>query len=357
MTLFKPIYRLTVFAPRSVDPTETTILTPAVGALHNDAFRIITMGNVPTPLLAAIPPVISPAAGEPTYNAATDLSTFYDDFESYANTAGLLVANGGKYWTSAGSYALIINAGNGYLGSNKFVRFDYTAPATAVPNTGYANEIYTTQHHNAALATAQDIVLSYGYRNIGNWYESPGGGTKEFIIRSNAGQDRYVLITDSYFIEPKNPLQNCWYTPDYPYDPLNGSVPPRVKYQTWSRDLDLTLAPGGPAPHFLSGNMGYPAVQFEGVINDGNWHRKTWRFGKERAGRGTGRLEGWLDGVKFMEYIGDDPLRCEYGNVWTWNDENTVWDGDMYFCGTMSGHDWGGGALVDYDGLRLWVPG
>src|SRR5207247_6520980 len=39
-------YRLTLYAPRSVDPTEATILTPAAGAPHSDPFQIISLPGV-----------------------------------------------------------------------------------------------------------------------------------------------------------------------------------------------------------------------------------------------------------------------------------------------------------------------
>lgn len=43
MTTYNPEYRLTLFAPRSVDPNEATILTPATGSIHRDLFRVTTM--------------------------------------------------------------------------------------------------------------------------------------------------------------------------------------------------------------------------------------------------------------------------------------------------------------------------
>jgi len=39
-------YRLTVYAPRSVDPTETTVLTPRSGAPHSDDFKVATRSGV-----------------------------------------------------------------------------------------------------------------------------------------------------------------------------------------------------------------------------------------------------------------------------------------------------------------------
>lgn len=46
MTVITLAYRLTLYAPRSVDPTEATILTPPGGAVHLDAFKITTLNNL-----------------------------------------------------------------------------------------------------------------------------------------------------------------------------------------------------------------------------------------------------------------------------------------------------------------------
>lgn len=41
-----PIYYATVYAPRSVDPTEATVLTPAASSPHSDPFKVCTSQNV-----------------------------------------------------------------------------------------------------------------------------------------------------------------------------------------------------------------------------------------------------------------------------------------------------------------------
>lgn len=46
MSLLTPVYRATVYAPKSQDPTETTALTPVAGAAHSDAFKIATAEGV-----------------------------------------------------------------------------------------------------------------------------------------------------------------------------------------------------------------------------------------------------------------------------------------------------------------------
>lgn len=42
MTAFRPIYRATLYAPRSVDVSERTVLHPRAGAVHQEAFKVIT---------------------------------------------------------------------------------------------------------------------------------------------------------------------------------------------------------------------------------------------------------------------------------------------------------------------------
>src|SRR5690242_12121599 len=46
MTAYVPAYRLTVKAPRSVDATEATTLTPIGGAPHSDPFVVSTLAGL-----------------------------------------------------------------------------------------------------------------------------------------------------------------------------------------------------------------------------------------------------------------------------------------------------------------------
>jgi hypothetical protein len=43
---FNPVFELTVYAPRSIDPTETTPLTPVIGASHSDQFVVTTVQGI-----------------------------------------------------------------------------------------------------------------------------------------------------------------------------------------------------------------------------------------------------------------------------------------------------------------------
>ncbi|HRN54413.1 MAG TPA: hypothetical protein PK788_13030, partial [Gemmatimonadaceae bacterium] len=46
MALYAPIYRAEFYQPRTVDPTESAILTPPVGAPHSDPLRVATRQGV-----------------------------------------------------------------------------------------------------------------------------------------------------------------------------------------------------------------------------------------------------------------------------------------------------------------------
>lgn len=46
MSSYLPAYRMTVYAGRSVDNSEATVLTPAAGAPHSDQFKVITLSGV-----------------------------------------------------------------------------------------------------------------------------------------------------------------------------------------------------------------------------------------------------------------------------------------------------------------------
>jgi len=47
VTAYAPAYRLRVYAPKSVDRTELTVLTPAASAPHSDPFQVATIPGVP----------------------------------------------------------------------------------------------------------------------------------------------------------------------------------------------------------------------------------------------------------------------------------------------------------------------
>ena len=46
MPSYDPAYRLRVYAPRSIDAAEATVLTPVAGAPHSDNFQVTTLPNI-----------------------------------------------------------------------------------------------------------------------------------------------------------------------------------------------------------------------------------------------------------------------------------------------------------------------
>src|SRR6266404_5825881 len=96
MTLVTLAYRMTLYAPRSVDPTEATILTPPGGAVHADPFKITTLNN-----LAGWKPYLGFPQGRTgrmdMLDRVTDVGTMSFDLFDVALAAGV-VAN---RWVSA----------------------------------------------------------------------------------------------------------------------------------------------------------------------------------------------------------------------------------------------------------------
>jgi len=88
MTVVTLAYRLTLYAPRSVDPTEATILTPPGGAAHSDQFKVTTLDN-----LAGWKPYLGFPKGRTgrvdMLSRATDVGTMSFDIDDVALTPGV----------------------------------------------------------------------------------------------------------------------------------------------------------------------------------------------------------------------------------------------------------------------------
>ena len=46
MSSLTPAYRLTIYTHKSLDATETAVLTPIAGAAHSEAFRVVTIAGI-----------------------------------------------------------------------------------------------------------------------------------------------------------------------------------------------------------------------------------------------------------------------------------------------------------------------
>jgi len=287
--------------------------------------------------------VRAPSDVEPVFNAAVDAVMFYDDWESYPTSASLFDGSGDYRYSTNSPAGISILTTQVFEGTRK-VSFDYQAA-------GDINHIL----ESGAIAKntgggPRVVVLSYAYRNVGTPYKG-----KEFVILVKGdGSQQLKLVSFMDFIAPSS-LQGCFY--DAPGNPRRPDIPPEGKSKAWNRD---------PVGHQYMGNAGYPDwYQYPpggtsaGPINDGSWHRFSAMFTKERDSQpGTGRIEMWIDGIKVMAYIGDDPVRCEYGQVYTARGATTrLIEGFQFPTTTSGGAPWTGGATIEFDALRIWTPG
>jgi len=121
---------------------------------------------------------------------------------------------------------------------------------------------------------------------------------------------------------------------------------------------DDTSAPNGIGTIFSQNlNYGTGTGKWNRTMNsDGNWHRVTARLTKGPS-QYYASLEMWVDGVKIMEYLGNDPSRCEYGHVpWGPTNPGSQRIVNLIDFGGPSAFNWPSGTPgnLDYTGMRLW---
>jgi O-antigen ligase len=277
--------------------------------------------------LAGPPP--PPSATEPVYSASQHTSMFYDGFESYASTSSLTNGTGDYSYITlpSGLTGISLVASAAGEGSKK-VAFDFTP----------AGDLDLLLETSNVSGDGPVVYVSWLFRNVGNVHHE-----KQFIIFKGGGQ-RFVY--NIWGIVAPLSLASCFYdgglygTPKSPNIPPQGGVAPG-----WNSD---------PTGFQYQQNMGYQQFRMNDVINDGSWHRYTTRFEKERAGSGTGRIEVWGDGVKILEYLGDDPSRCEYQQVFTATISQELVSAFQFPTTTSGQFPWGGGATIEYDAIRIW---
>jgi hypothetical protein len=254
------------------------------------------------------------------------VSLFRDDFESYSSTTTLLSYQSllpGR-WLAKGKVDLTTaSAASG----SKAVRFTYpTRPG------GYQDQSVFIE---AALvenrADPNVVVISWLMRTMPGYAWTYEGNTAKIMIMNIGGGDsRFAVL---YGREPLTPtaLQSA-------YGKL-GELRPNISI----------------GANNYNQNLNYPAMRLDGVVNDGGWHRHTVRLTKSASRpdptSGNGRVEYWIDGVKVIEYVGDDSSRPEYGLV---NVPTTRMVPDMHFPSTYNGGvastQW-----MEFDNMRIWA--
>lgn len=279
--------------------------------------------------LAPAPPP-PPGGSEPVYQTG-NRSLWFDGFESYGSASALTSGAGAHTFVTGytGLTGMSIVSGGAPEGQ-KYIRFDFTQSA---PASGEINRLLETY----GIADAPVVVLTYQFRNIGTRHHG-----KQMILFTGDG-GRFVFHGPSNTIAP-DALAQCYYNGGLWGEPKTADVPRFNHAMAWTRDPQ---------------NIGYAfntgAQSFDWLtINDGLWHRLTTRLTKE-SGPGKGRIEMWVDGVKVVDYRGDDPSRCEYGKITTTSGQLAR---GFQFPTTTSGGGlaWEGGAWLDYDAIHFWTP-
>lgn len=270
-------------------------------------------------------------ADEPVYAASQNHELYFDGFESF-NSTNQLLTYGSVYanrYANSGAAGISLTT-NGAVAGQKAARFTYSSSSS---QENELLEVVSTDGGNPSV-----VVLTFWLRAKPGyvWWSgvgTGGQGHKIFVANiSGAPQgNRLLLEWDHSGIEPSE-LNACF--PDLAYE----ATP------TWSIGSAL-----------YKQNMALTSWSVLTNANDGGWHRYTTRFQKSTVrpttARGNGRIEMWVDGRKIMEYLGDDPARCEYGLVTVPTVELIP---DLHFPsvdGAVAASQW-----IEFDDIRVWTP-
>lgn len=151
MTTFSPAYRLTLYAPRSVDPAEATILTPPGGAVHADSFKVTTLNA-----LAGWKPYLGFPRGRTGRVNALERTTDVGTMTFEITDAALVPGTNANRWVSA----FLGNAtGDPQLGGLKCFAEESTDGGTtwAAFWTGYVKALSLTDRRTYSL-TVRDMT-------------------------------------------------------------------------------------------------------------------------------------------------------------------------------------------------------
>jgi hypothetical protein len=309
------------------------------------------------------PPPPPVRADEPVFDESSHTSLWFDDFSSYESVNGSGVSmtrgKGDHRWRYTPRTGLMTVTNSG-----------------GVNGGGYITAHYARSDQNAELrpvappdgnASYQQLVMSTWLRNRGDFYFG------KILFRKAQETDavRFGFVWTNAVPVPSETVRAGYWQVDWPYDALDPANTPEIgqddQHLTINRDGATANFPSGGSQHWYAPNRGRaglagPTGSDQDTWNDGNWHRFTVRITKESgvvAGDNSdGRLEAWWDGVKVMEWIGDDPSRPEYGAVPMPGQAERIFD-NLYFSGPSApAAKWptGNTANVDYGPTRFYTP-
>ena len=299
-------------------------------------------------------PVAPPGADEPVFDSTKNASLYYDNWDSYTSVTQL--------WSGGGLYSYIVSSETqssttlvtGGADGDKAVDFYYDPSAYPILENW---QVGTVAPNNTAVGP-DVIVITWYYRQTGTQLYM--GKLWATYSTGPGNQNRYMLehtnLSGQYEDEASIGYSCFWAANG---NPKTGGAPVGTDGPGWYHD-DLT-APNGIGALFTQNmNYGTGTGQWSAAkLLDGQWHRYTTRFSKganwQALGVGYQRVEMWADGVKIMEYVGDDRSRCEYGHIWGMQPDTKM----------VNGYKIGGPESIPaaprvnhvmHDGMRIWTP-
>ncbi len=316
------------------------ILAAIIGTATRCELPVGTAASAPPPPYGAT---------EPVYQAGVSQSLIFQSFEQYATWANFVADPTWGAYSSSTQSTVSLQTGSAPDGI-KYIRMPMSSKGPQ-----YEINLASPLAYSGNGTPGPDvIVLQWYMRNAGTTL-FVGKIFKIVPMPESAGRNMFEVAdwasgyqTGAYAL----PSYSCFWNSD---GSSKGSGP------TNHEPLYLGLYHDG------NGTDNYEFVQntnwgtasgrwkIENLL-DQQWHRFTYKLSKGDKAKGYGyqRLEVWADGIKVMDYIGDDPARCEYGKVpIQYPTANLIW---LTEIDALTWFAWAGGADLDYDAVRIWVP-
>lgn len=250
---------------------ETASEDPGGGQVASDAFSI-------TDTAAA---VSGPTTNEPVFDSSIHTSVYFEDFETYANTAALKAA----YATRETRGTINLDTSVAFSGSKSY-RVDWQDPD------GCPGDADVLIEKSVGMGVSE-CLLSLNFRKTTNyqWMNAPcGGNASKFFLANRTGASATMRVGLYATDEPAAPniygtltgLRWCFVCE-------GGNGNPLVRLRQHMNDE-------------TSGTDVRPQT-----IGDLTWHRLTMRFVKSSGENvGDGIVQVWVDGLLVMDYDGSD---------------------------------------------------
>jgi hypothetical protein len=322
----------------------------ATGSANITATSEGKSGSATLTVTAAPPP--PPPSGEPIFQPGSDQQLYTEDFESFNSLTALQTFDFTR---------------NCYLYNNPSLQqFPSPSPAHTGTKAFRINYPVSTSYND------QDTVLEC------TSVPSPSGSTQfavvEFWLRTKPGYPwRRAQATDQQGAGEKTFIWNQG-SSSVPRFVISPGDALGLGQGQWGGAYESALPPsniaivlivdgagvvtGNSGSYWYFQNINGALRDPLGYLNDGNYH--LWKMkltpGTFQNGTGgNGSIEMWVDGVKVMEFLGNDPKRPEYNQVLVPTVRSIVQSLDIGgpFNGGPSPAQ--GAQWKDYDDIRIWA--